>query len=137
MDFKIQELLRDISEQATRKERAADDHHLLEGDLEIIARKTDELRELIAKNHYEGMKTFNLNDFFVVKITDYGKDYLIGKTSQEYWDHVIEPKKFTLKGEDWYRLQAHSIMQDFGGALWCVTHFPIIPNILIPDEHLT
>jgi len=41
------ELIRDIIEQATRKNRAADDHHLLVGDLEIIERKAKQLREMI------------------------------------------------------------------------------------------
>lgn len=135
MKDKLLLLAFEILHQTKRKNGAADDKHLLEGDLEIIEKKAEELFNMIQNPQYETkaeMSKFNLNENILVQITDYGKEHLVKRSGQEFWDAVIDIRKVVIEGEDWYKLQAHIVAECFGEALWSISHSPIKSNILIP-----
>jgi hypothetical protein len=78
------------------------------------------------------MKKFNLNDYILVQITEYGMSELLKQNGQDFITHCILPRKKVINGEDWYRLQAHNIPDWFGNMLWFSNPAPIKPDILIP-----
>ena len=86
------------------------------------------------------MKTFNLNDYIYIQITELGWKHL-EKTlttpiqkSDEYIKHCITPKKKVIDGIDWYRLQAHEVFRllPMGNGF----NLPYLPNIMIDEEAL-
>jgi len=78
------------------------------------------------------MKKFNLNDYILVHITDYGMNELIKQYGQDFVTHCVLPRKEVIDDKDWYRLQAHSIPDWFGHMIWATNPAPIEINILIP-----
>lgn len=59
---------------------------------------------------------FDLNHYILIQITDHGWDCL--KKSliepEEYIKHCILPHKVEHKGEEWFKLQTHNVMNLFG-----------------------
>jgi len=81
------------------------------------------------------MKEFNLNNYILVEITEYGwkclKESL--SDSEGYIKHCILPYQQVIDGKDYYKLQAHQVIKLFGKYMYMSWPIPILPNILIPD----
>lgn len=75
---------------------------------------------------------FNLNNYILVQITEYGWDELYKKKSIDYVEHCIKRHEEVIDGEKWYRLQAHEVITTFGSMLFMSHPAPIKSNILIP-----
>lgn len=80
------------------------------------------------------MKTFNLNNYILVEITEYRfeclrKDEFI---TESYIKYCILPYKEIVEGKEYYKLQAHHVMNLFGKHMIMSWPTPILPNILIP-----
>jgi hypothetical protein len=80
------------------------------------------------------MKKFNLNDYILVQITEYGMTELIKQVGDDFMKHSITPYKKVIDGEVYYKLQAHQIPDLFGRMLWFSFPCPINPVILVPTE---
>ncbi len=88
----------------------------------------------------EGYCQFNLNDYILVQITDYGWKEL-EKHEQKtnnvgFVEHCIKSKKEVVDGVDYYRLQAHNIPDFFGDMVWASFPAPIKPIILVETKSL-
>jgi hypothetical protein len=59
------------------------------------------------------MKTFNLNNNIYIQINQNGWDHLRETVGYEYIKHCIENRKVEIDGVDWYRLQAHQVIDLF------------------------
>lgn len=79
------------------------------------------------------MKTFNLNEYILVQITDIGWKHLETKVTADYIKHCIIPYKQIIEEKDYYRLQAHQVASLFGDRFYC-NPVPIDMNILIPEK---
>lgn len=80
------------------------------------------------------MKTFNLNNFILVQITEYGWEHLNKEELPDYITHCILPREQIIDGVKYYKLQAHTVIELFGKATWMTHRCPINVNILIPEE---
>lgn len=78
------------------------------------------------------MKRFNLNNYILIQITEYGWEYLHKNYEAGYITHCIVAYREEIEGEAWYKLQAHEVISLFGNALWIASHSPISTNILVP-----
>lgn len=79
------------------------------------------------------MKFFNLNNYILVNITEYGWEHLLKDSGQNYITHCILPYKQTIDGVDYYKLQAHQVITLWGNACWMTTPCPLSMTILIPE----
>jgi len=86
------------------------------------------------------MKTFNLNDYIYIEITELGWMHL-KKTltspiqkADEYIKHCITPYKKVIDGKDWYRLQAHQVFSLLPIGMGFNTLYK--PTIMIDEEAL-
>lgn len=87
--------------------------------------------------NHTAMINFNLNDYILVQITEYGMTELRKQVGQEYINVCITPNKKIIDGVVWHKLQAHEIPSLFGRMLWFTHPCPINSNILVPtDEEL-
>lgn len=77
------------------------------------------------------MTKFNLNDYILVQITEYGWKELRKQKDPDYIKYCIEDYEELIDGEKWYRMQAHMMIETFGNMLWIASHSPIKSNILI------
>lgn len=82
-------------------------------------------------------RTFNLNDYVYVQITQYGFEELL-KHEKEinnigFTEHCVISRKEVIDGEDWYKLQAHSIPDWFGRMIWATNPAPLKANIMFDD----
>ncbi len=75
------------------------------------------------------MIDFNLNNYVLVQITEYGWEELKKSVGQEYIDTCIISHEQQIDGEKWYRIQGHEMITLFGDMLFIVSHSPIEPNI--------
>ena len=59
---------------------------------------------------------FNINDYILVQITEYGWEYLQKSLfdPEGYIKHVILAREVKINGEIWYRLQMFHVMELFG-----------------------
>ena len=59
------------------------------------------------------MKTFNINHYIYIQITDKGWAYLKNTVGQEYIDACIDKEHYrkTIDGQTWYKLQAHQVFE--------------------------
>jgi hypothetical protein len=80
------------------------------------------------------MINFNLNDYILVQITDYGWSHLAREVGDSYIQNCIVPYATIIDGEEWYRLQGHQVITLFGNALFCASSVPIKSNVKICVE---
>lgn len=80
------------------------------------------------------MKTFNLNNFILIQITEYGWEHLNNKVLPDYITHCILPNEQIINGIKYYKLQAHTVIELFGKAKWMNHPHLIDVNILIPED---
>lgn len=93
---------------------------------------TDSLRDSA-----EQFLKFNLNDYILVQITDYGWEQL-EKHEREinnigFTEHCIKSRKVVVNGKDYYKLQAHFVISTFGDMAWASSPAPLTPEILVPE----
>lgn len=62
------------------------------------------------------MKTinFNINDYVLVEITEYGWEHLKKTVGNDYITHCILSYEETINGRKWYKLQGHQMITLFG-----------------------
>lgn len=75
------------------------------------------------------MKTFNLNDYLFVQITEYGWERLKETVGDSYIENCIKQYETIIDGDIWYKMQGHHMITLFGDMLFCASHSPIKPNI--------
>lgn len=95
------------------------------------------------------MIKFNLNDYVLVQITEYGWEHLLkekhdifadirvgnpAETLGELRTRVIKKSAQRIDGETWYEMQAWEVLKYFGSATLATHPTPILSNILIPCE---
>lgn len=79
-------------------------------------------------------KTFNINSYMYVKLTDFGKQKIIEKCGYGYFEHCIEINK---QDDGYYKLQAHEVMSLFGEYLFCGTrNLPFDLNVYFDEGDL-
>lgn len=87
---------------------------------------------------FKRMKSFNLNHYILVQITDYGwaelEKYEQKSGNIGFAQHCVRAKKEIVNGKEYYRLQAHFVMQTFGHCLYCYNISPINSNVLVPKH---
>lgn len=59
------------------------------------------------------MKTFNINNYIYIQITEEGWEHLRKTVGEEYILHCIKSREKIIEKETWYRLQCHSVMDIF------------------------
>lgn len=59
------------------------------------------------------MKTFNINEYIYIQITQAGWEYLKGTIGQRFINACIDTEHYRreVDGEVWYRLQAHQVFE--------------------------
>ena len=72
---------------------------------------------------------FNLNNYVLVQITEYGWDHLNKTVGESYIKNCIEPYRQQINNEHWWKLQGHQMIELFGGAIFISSQFPIKSNI--------
>ena len=86
------------------------------------------------------MKTFNLNDYIYIQITELGWKHLKETLetpvleADKYIEHCITPYKKVIDGKDWYRLQAHEVFSLLPVGMGFNTLYK--PTIMIDEEAL-
>jgi len=85
------------------------------------------------------MIKFNLNDYILVQITEYGWEEL-EKMEQKtknigFAKHCIKSREVEIEGEKWYRLQAHFVISTFGDMVWASYPAPLKPTIMIGKDY--
>jgi hypothetical protein len=83
------------------------------------------------------MKSFNINNYILIEITEYGWECLNKSlsNSEEYIKHCILPNKQVINGKEYYKLQAHQVMELFGSHMVLSFPTPISSNILIQENY--
>ena len=94
---------------------------------------SDPLAEGAVERKEEGYREFNLNEYILVNITEYGWEELSKTKRPEFIEHCIKAKKQVVNGTDYYKLQAHFVIDTFGSMLWLSFPAPLHPVILIPN----
>lgn len=77
------------------------------------------------------MKTFNINSYILIQITEAGWQHLRSTYSEEQIETRVRRKKVFIAGDTWYRLQCHVVFDLFNKINL------INSNILIEDNALT
>jgi len=82
-------------------------------------------------------KKFNLNNYILVKITEYGWNELKKRSYGEgYINHCIMPRKKIINNEEWFELQTHEVISLFGDMVWATSPAPLEVMIMINEEDL-
>ena len=79
------------------------------------------------------MKKFNLNNYILVAITEYGWEEARKQVGQDYLDDCVIPNKQIVDDKVYYKIQAHQLITLFKNALWIAYPHPVESTILIPD----
>jgi hypothetical protein len=85
------------------------------------------------------MVQFNLNDYVLIQITEEGFRALERKYARHtaFVDICIRDKREVIDGKEYYRLQAHSVMQYFGDIIGTYNPGHISTNILVPSKSVS
>lgn len=79
---------------------------------------------------------FNLNNYILIQITDYGWKQLEKRyvTNPGFIEHCIKAKKKVVNDKEYYRLQAHFVMETFGELITGSIPTPVLPEILMESD---
>jgi hypothetical protein len=82
------------------------------------------------------MKTFNINDYIYIQITETGWNHLRKTVGEDYIKYCIDrkPYRVEIEGDIWYRLQAHNVFDIL--ALDGTDKLLYSPNIMFDDDSL-
>lgn len=77
---------------------------------------------------------FNLNNYVLVQITEYGWSKLKETVDDDYINHCILDNVVVIDTEKWYKLQGHEMITLFGKMLFMAQPCPININIKLVTE---
>lgn len=80
------------------------------------------------------MKSFNINNYILIQITDDGWKHLEGRFKKDYMDTCVKNREVVIEGESWYRLQLWYVFELFPVNIFGSTLFNT--NIMIDEELL-
>lgn len=102
-------------------------------DFEVYQYLIKAMQEFASSVGREEYQKFNLNEDIFVEINPKGWEYLKSTVGDEYVESCIMNRKTIIDDKEYYRLQAHSVIDLFGGCIHDSINVPINPNILIKN----
>lgn len=79
------------------------------------------------------MIKYNVNNYMLVKLTNYGKELIIKKYGYEYFVTCVESKK---QNDGYYELQCHEIMHYFGEHCYNGCRLPFEPIVYFDEKEV-